>query len=325
MRFVPSWWQASLRFAKGLLGASARVGIKRVEFAELALAARSTSINRSSSEVSSASAPSPSARVIARLDGLVAFFVLERNLIVRNIHIHSEKGKLLPYGDTIKSLFIINAHIWVFWLLGRQGGSFTSYVTYFAAGFTIWPLFSAASRAAVPHSITANFTKNVNIKWVNLFIADLIWHCVLIVAAGGITLLFYTFFPFPMLGPPITHPKILLLLYAISVAATLGAGYGLILRTAILRWPVLHAVSEVLRWSLFITSGVYHSYANLPWYVARYVWFQPMVAPIEYSRNALDPGYPVADLSLVYSTAFALALLYLGLGFRKWERKTSSE
>ncbi len=33
-------------------------------------------------------------------------------------------------------------------------------------------------------------------------------------------------------------------------------------------------------------------------------------------------AYPVDDLSLTYSAAVALALLFLGLGFRRWDRKT---
>ena len=37
----------------------------------------------------------------------------------------------------------------------------------------MWLLFSITSQCGKPTTITANFTKNMNIKWVNLFMAIL--------------------------------------------------------------------------------------------------------------------------------------------------------
>ena len=71
-----------------------------------------------------------------------------------------------------------------------------------------------------------------------------------------------------MLGEPITHPNILLLFLVWAIAATMGAGYGIVLHTAMHRWPAMEAIKEVLYWFLFITAGVYGSYAKYPWYVA---------------------------------------------------------
>jgi ABC-type polysaccharide/polyol phosphate export permease len=103
----------------------------------------------------------------------------------------------------------------------------------------------------------------------------------------------------------------------------MGAGYGILLQSVLLRWPGFEALTEALRWFLFITSGVYHTYVTLPWYVAQWAWYQPMVAPLEYTRHALDVGYPVGDLSLVYSATVAVALVFLGMGMRRWVRQSA--
>jgi ABC-type polysaccharide/polyol phosphate export permease len=187
-----------------------------------------------------------------------------------------------------------------------------------------WLLFSAVANSGKPTTIAAKFTKSMNTKWGHLFLADLTWEAAKVILGGVITLVFYAIFPFPMLGVPISHPDLLLLFLAWAITMTLGAGFGIVLQAALRRWPTLAFTMETIRWLLFITSGIYSPYYNWPWWIARIVWFQPMTAAIEYTRHALDAGYPVDDLSLAYSAAVGFALLFLALGFRRWELRTSA-
>lgn len=260
--------------------------------------------------------------ILSWVDGVIAFLVLERNLIVRDAHMASEAGGLGAYSNVFRALVVINAHIWLLWALGRGNkGATVSYITYYTAAFITWLMFSTTLRCAKPATIAAKFTKNINIKWLNLFIAAIIWECSKILLAGVITLSFYAIFPMPKFGTPVRLPNLLLLFCVLMITVTFGAGFGIIMRTSVIRWPMVEPIREVLRWFLFITSGIYITYASLPWFVAQYLWFQPLEAPIAYSRYALDSSYPLGDLSLTYSAGVAFASLFFGLGFRRWDQK----
>jgi ABC-type polysaccharide/polyol phosphate export permease len=255
------------------------------------------------------------------IDRALAFIALERNLILRNIRIVTQSNMIKAFSTAMRLCIVINAHIWGFWALGRPLPGTISYVTFCAAGFTSWYFFAVLVRSGVPWTMNANFNKSLNIKWMHLYIAHIVWESLSILTAFTITLLFYTIFPIRYLGTPVGVPNVLLLFLSFALCAMLGAGFGLVLHSTKVRWPVLDAMVESIMWVFFVTSGVYMPYASLSWFVTRYEWFSPVVAPLENSRRALDSTYPVLDLSLTYSFLIALLLLFLGLAIRDWERK----
>jgi ABC-type polysaccharide/polyol phosphate export permease len=259
--------------------------------------------------------------IMSAIDNGIAFLILERGLVLRNISIVSEGSLLRALSPTLRIMVVINAHIWFFWALSRRMPGTISYVAYNAAGFTVWNFFAATSRSVVPLTINANFTKSINVKWVHLFLAHAVWDWAMIGLAFTATLSFYALFPLPTLGPPIEMPNIPLLVYTFALATTLGAGFGMVLHIAKHRWHNLDLAIEVLYWFLFVTSGVYESYSLMPWYMSKYYWYFPTVSIIEYCRKALFSGYYVSDLSLSYSSIIALGMLFIGLSFRRWELK----
>jgi ABC-type polysaccharide/polyol phosphate export permease len=261
-------------------------------------------------------------RIVSTIDDVIAFLALERGLILRNISIVGEGSWFRALGPALRIIAIINAHIWFFWLIGRRMPGTISYVEYNTAGFTVWSFFSVTSRIATPLTVNANFTKSTNVKWVHLFFAGAVWEWTIILLTLMATLSFYMSFPFPMLGPPMQMPNIPLMLYTFAIAAALGAGYGMVLHSAIRRWPNLELAAEVFYWFLFVSSGVYESYSLLPWYIAQFYWYFPMISIIEHCRKAMFSGYPVGDLSLLYSSALALGMLFLGLAVHRWELRT---
>ena len=221
----------------------------------------------------------------------------------------------------LRLFVVINAHIWGFYELGRNlPGS--SYISYSTAGFTTYFFFSMLSRCALPTTRLAPFNKNLNIKWGHLFIADLVWESAKIFVAICVTLSIYVVFPMRFLGVPVEMPNLPLLFSTFVIAGTFGTGFGLLLHTAKQRWAIAEATTESIMWVIFVTSGVYMPYSLLPWYIDRYYWYSPLIAVIENARRALDSTYPVEDLSLAYSGAIALTVVFLGLSFRRWERKS---
>jgi ABC-type polysaccharide/polyol phosphate export permease len=251
--------------------------------------------------------------VIGWLDSIVAFVALERSLIMRNIMIVGRGDPMHAYGIMIRIFFVINAHIWFFWSINRPIPSSISYVIFNTAGFSVWMFFSIAARCATPTARGAHLTVALNLKWIHLFLADLVWHMTGVFLAMTVTLVFYTVFPFPRLGPPIVMPNMPMLLACCAIAAVQGAGIGMMFVLAGRRWPIMEVVWEIFYWVMFVSAGVYECYSTFPWYVQRYYRYFPMIALIEYSRKALAPGYSTADLNLYYPAELALLIIAVAL------------
>jgi ABC-type polysaccharide/polyol phosphate export permease len=260
-------------------------------------------------------------RLNAPIDGLIALLMLEKSLVLRNIRLQNDGTSIKAFNAVLRAILVINAHVWVFWTLGRGMPGSISYVAYNAGGFTAWMLFGMIVRCSKPNAGAFHYNKNANIKWVHAFTADIIWETSKLLLGFIICLLFYYFFSMPFLGPALSI-NVPLLVYTLAICIMLGVGFGLILSTAQLRWPALEAGTESLMWIVFITSGVYTSYINLPRYVAEWIWYNPLVTLIEFSRKSLYHAYPTDDLSLVYASEVAMALLFVGLGFRRWNQRT---
>lgn len=255
----------------------------------------------------------PYETVIRWIDNVVAFITLERSLIMRNILIVGRGDPVHAYGVMIRIFFVINAHIWFFWEIDRPIPSAISYVIFNTAGFAVWMFFSIAARCAMPTSSGTHLTVALNLKWIHLYIADLTWQLSGVFLSMVVTLAFYAIFQFPRLGPPIVMPNLPLLLACCAIGAIQGAGVGIMFFLAGRRWPVMEVVWEIFYWIMFVSAGVYECYTAFPWYVARYYKYFPMIAPIEFSRKALAPGYATGDLNLYYPTVLGLVILVLAL------------
>jgi len=96
------------------------------------------------------------------------------------------------------------------------------------------------------------------------------------------------------------------------VSGLLGQGVGLMLQAGRTQWPVIDAIMEVIMWFLFVTSGIYESYVDLPPQLAPIFSLNPMMGVIEYGRVALHPGYPVGALNIWYSVVVMALTLTIG-------------
>jgi ABC-type polysaccharide/polyol phosphate export permease len=260
-------------------------------------------------------APSLRARVWRGLDMAIAFVLLERTLIIRHVKLSGRGSVAASFSTAVKTILILNVHIWGWYALDRQLPGSTSYIVYNAGGFLQWFFFGSIVRSMRPYN--SNFDRNLNVKWIQIIIAHIVWESVMVLLGVVIVIWFYMIVQIRCLGEPIGHYNILLLLLTSMITATLAFGCGLVMRTAEERWPIAGVIWESLRWVIFVTSGLYTPYSSMPWYVAEYAWFSPLLSLLEFSRKGFDDGYPVQDLSLLYAGVVSLIVLFLGLEYRR--------
>jgi capsular polysaccharide transport system permease protein len=260
--------------------------------------------------------------IVRGLDNFIAFIALVRSIAIRNI-------KIIGNGDPTKSLMSLlrivlvgNAHVWLFWTLGRQVPGNIPYTVFYIMGYGTWSFFALVQRCSPPPALLHHYSKNLDHKWIHLYIAAISWECCKVLLAVTLSIGFYWVFPVRFLGPLPRFPNIPLLFCTYAISTVLGVGFGLFFDSLKQRVPLMEMIHEPLFWAMFVLSGVYGSYILLPAEMAEYIWYLPSVPLIEFSRKAMVPGYPTGDLSLWYSAACALALLFAGLGLRNWELKS---
>lgn len=250
------------------------------------------------------------------LDSLVAFIALEQAIILRNVRMVAGKNISRAFISCVRLYVIIDAHVYLYWVINRAMPGTISFLDYNAAAFALWQIFSTMTHRSVSPMIGATFNLTLNIRWINLFVADFVWESSKVILALVIVYGQFVLFPARSISPVNALPNIPLLLGLFLVAGLIGSGFGLILTSAKRRWPIVDATMEAMMWFLFVTSGIYDSYVQLPPIVGDYFRFNPVMVVIEYARVAFDKGYPVGDLNLVYPVIVALGLVALGLLLR---------
>jgi ABC-type polysaccharide/polyol phosphate export permease len=249
----------------------------------------------------------------------IDFIILEKNLIVRAIRLQSSGSLLGPFNYSLRYMFVVNAHVWAFWELGRMSPNGTSWLVFFSAGFVTYTVFGVARRARPSKSLNPS-NMSLNIKWINLFIANFMADTIKIILTFVLQIIFYTMFPVRFMGHQFSFPNLPLLTMCFIIAAASGAGLGMMIHTAISKWPALESIQETFFWVIFVTSGVYMPLSSLPASVAYYFTFNPLLTALEFSRYAVDPAYPIDQLNLPYAAAVGIIILFLGLACRRVER-----
>lgn len=251
------------------------------------------------------------------LDALIGFIALEKMLVLRNVKIVAAGNISRAFIGTFRLFVVIDAHVYLYYVIQRAMPGTISFLDYNSTAFALWTIFSSMTHKAVSPAIGAQFNLALNIRWINLFVADFVWEFTKVSLAVAATYAQFFFFPDRSIAP-ITHaPNMPLLLGLAVLMGMIGSGFGMVLHSARRRWPVIDAGMEALMWFLFVTSGIYESYVQLPSTIGDTYRWNPAMVVIEYSRVALDPGYPVGDLRLGYPIFAAAVLLLVGLLLRQ--------
>jgi capsular polysaccharide transport system permease protein len=115
------------------------------------------------------------------------------------------------------------------------------------------------------------------------------------------------------------------LLMALFMAGLLGLGVGLI--NAIMRgiFPVWVTMWGILSRALFIGSGVFFLYADLPPFIQNILWWNPLTHVVALGRTGFYPSHEATFVSFLYVFGFALTLIAFGLIVMRAWYKTALE
>lgn len=255
-----------------------------------------------------------------RLGPLDHLFII-RALILRELRITYQRTRVGFFMAFLQPAAIIVLHIFLFFLWeelsGRPLAAGIPIELFVIAGFTAWFIF--AHTAAGPKRSAGEGSETMLIASVSPMhfrLAAAAWELMAMssLCFAGIALS-------ELLGRDEPVPNVPACFLVFVITSMLGFGFRLVLDALCERWPTIYAVKKIIFRVLFITAGVYFSASNIRRALGDWTLYNPLIHLLESVRHALYPGYPVAGISLVYPTAWALGLILLGLALNSYVRR----
>lgn len=186
-----------------------------------------------------------------------------------------------------------------------------SFILFFATGFLIYNLFQALERT-VANSISYSkaLLSYPAVTWVDAILARFLLNSLTSIFVSYIILagiLMTQDTRVTLDAPPI--------LRTVSMTLLLGLGVGTLncaLTGKIAMWG---RVWPILTRPLFLASGVFFLYDDLPKTVQDILWYNPLIHVVGYMRMGFYPSYHPDYLSAPYVLIVALIFLALGVVF----------
>lgn len=100
---------------------------------------------------------------------------------------------------------------------------------------------------------------------------------------------------------------------SITMAATLGLGFGCLNCFAMSFLPVWENIWTILTRPLLLLSTVIYTFEEVPWQYQDVVWYNPLIHIIGMMRRGFYPSYDARYVTPVYVFAIALTCLAFGL------------
>jgi capsular polysaccharide transport system permease protein len=260
-----------------------------------------------------ATGPLAGADLLPRLFNPIDQIFIMRALILRTIRVSYRKSRFgfmlaffQPGSIMLLHVGLITAYCE---LTGQPLAAGIPCDVFMIGAFTIWFIFSHTAHGN-KHAVGEGSGAALQplVTRMHYRIAAVLWELALMPAVCFLGLILSE-----MIHGNEAMPNIPLAFVLFVVTAILGFGTRLVLDALSERWPVIRSFEKLLFRCLFITSAVFYSAINIHRALGDWIFFNPLIHLVELTRQALYPGYPVWEVSLIYPTIFAFGMTLVGL------------
>lgn len=196
-----------------------------------------------------------------------------------------------------------------FSLIVRSPPLGTSFILFFATGFLPFSLYMNVSNN-VARSI--NFSRPLlfypAVTWIDaalarFFLNTLTESLVMLILLSAIV--------------GLTDARVLLdigpVLSAAAMAGLLGLSVGMLNCALFGLFPVWMQVWAIVTRPLFLISGIFYLYEDLPLMAQNILWYNPLVHVVGEMRVGFYPTYTASYVSVTYVTGVSLVCLFMGV------------
>jgi len=198
-----------------------------------------------------------------------------------------------------------------FSLFARAPSLGTSFVLFYATGYMPFEIYTQLSnRIGMALQYSKPLLAYPGVTWLDAVLARFILN----------TLVGMTVFAILIVGIMIvvntrTHIDILPILTGVALVALIGLGVGMMNCLLIGYFPVWERIWSIVNRPLFLASGIFFLYDDVPPIGQDIVWWNPLIHAIGHVRTGFYPSCQPTYISLPYAFAVALVLVLLALIF----------
>jgi len=238
---------------------------------------------------------------------LVDHILIIRALILRNLRLKHGHRPMGFFAEFVRPTIMDISHYYIFYYMGKGMPANIKVEAWIWPAFAVWFAFTGiwlpirASRATPTVPFPGVSAMHVRLA---ICIWPVITNTVFLYASVALMIFF---------GDDIQFPDVFLMTIIMTITATLALGFGLVIGAVVRSFEIIEPFIHILPWFLLIGSGIYSSISQVPPYLAQIMVWSPPMHLTEYSRYAIDPGYPITLVSLWYPAICAIGLLLLGL------------
>ena len=231
-----------------------------------------------------------------------------RALILQGLRSKYENNPMGIIIEFLRPIAVCAAHYFYFTMTGRPVPGH-QYVIFTIGGFSEYFCFSAAYFATYDGGRRKGGIPQIpGVTRMHFRVAGAGWAFLLHLGFAFVVVV-----PLLLINHPISFPNIPLSIATYGLASGLGFGYGLVCNGIVSVVPFTAPFIKILQWAVFITSGVYDSLVTMPFVMAHYIQYNPLMHIAEYQRYAFYSGYPIYLVTLTYPLTWAVGLILTGL------------
>ena len=247
-------------------------------------------------------------------DAFIEFLADVRAMILRDLLLLSKTNLFASLTSPIRVVANTLGHAYLYLLVIRPVPPGTSFLTFCMPVFIIWQAFDHAFYYADPNIHKWRSQDEIqHYKWLHAFAAMVGWDMVSTAFVCTAIFVAYDVTGETLISRPLNFDSLPLFIGMYWLAVAMGLGIGAIHHYCKKLLPALDVIGKLMAFVLYLTSGVYDSYASEPAAMREVFVLNPLLPVMEYSRKAFASNYYVADLNLWYSIAFTAVSLFIGL------------
>jgi len=243
--------------------------------------------------------------------GRVIYALMMRE--VHTIHGNSRLGYLWTLINTMWGIF-------VFWglryAIGAGDPHGMSSLLFLTTGFGIYSIFSGTvSKCMTAVSGNKALLTFPQVTPVDIMVARtiIVWTteiiCAAIIIAGGC-----------FLGVPFYINDFGSLLFILLIVPLFGLGVGAFFASIAVFFPTLEKIVPMIMRVLMFASAVFYAATVIPSHILKYLWYNPLIQFIEWSRVCLSQGYTTLPPDVLFLSTVTAVSLCFGLLFERYVR-----
>ena len=208
-----------------------------------------------------------------------------------------------------------------FSLVVRKPSLGTNFMLFYATGYLPFSFFGGiSSKTAGALKYSRSLLAYASVTWIDAILARLILN---VLTAATVFSIIIT--AIMLLVETRTVLDMMHVINGVTICILIGFGVGLCNSVIEGFWPVWMQIWGIATRPLFLASGVFFLYEDIPAFAQQILWWNPLMHGTALTRAGFYPTYQASFTSLIYCYGLALILIALGLIFMRTTYKTVLE